>query len=211
MMKQNKTEKIISIVLCLLPIVFGLLIWNKLPEEIPVHFNMGGTADGYSSKAFAIFGLPCILAVLDAFCLFALGNDPKSAGHSKVLSRIMLWFIPALSCILVPMCLMLALGRKINISLFMNLLIGIIFVIIGNYLPKCRQNYTMGIRLPWTLNDENNWNYTHRLGGFIWVIAGFAVILNSFFGSPWILFTVIIAAVLIPVAASYVYYRRHRS
>lgn len=209
-MKASKKEMLISVLLCLLPIVLGLVIWKDLPDKIPTHFDLNNNPNGYSGKGFAVFGLPCFMAVLDALCLFGLSSDPKADRHSKVLDRIMLWFIPALSCVLVPVCLFMALGKSFNISLFCQLLIGVLFIVIGNYLPKCRQNYTMGIKLPWTLNDENNWNYTHRLGGFVWVAAGLLQLLNAVLGKPWMLFVCVFAAMVIPTAASYFYYRRHR-
>lgn len=208
-MKANKKEIIISIVICLLPMVLGFFMWGKLPDMIPTHFGFNNEPNGYSGKLFAVVGLPCILAVIHAACLFFLNRDPKVSGHSKALSAVMLWFIPLLSCILVPMCLFASLGKNINVALFVQILAGIFFIVVGNYLPKCRQNYTMGIRLPWTLKDENNWNYTHRIGGFVMVIAGFLTVLNAFFGSLWILLAIIIAATLIPAAASYIYYRKH--
>jgi len=201
---------VLSVALCLLPIVLGLIMWKELPDMIPTHFGINNEPNGYSSKYFAVFGLPLIMAGLDALCLFGLKSDPKADRHSKVLSKIMLWFIPGLSCVLVPACLFVAMGKKVNIALFSQLLIGIVFIVVGNYLPKCRQNYTMGIKLPWTVNDEDNWNYTHRLGGFVWVAAGFLQIINAFFGKPWLLFVTIFIAMIIPTAASYIYYRKHR-
>ena len=209
MMKASKKEKIISILLCLVPVVLGLIMWNDLPDMLPTHYGLNGEPDGFSSKLFAVVGIPCIMAALDVLYLFVLSSDPKADGHSQALSRIMLWFTPGLSCIVVPMCLFAALGKSVNVALIVQLLLGVLFIVIGNYLPKCRQNYTMGIRVRWTLDDEDNWNYTHRLGGFVYVIAGFVEILNTFFGSPIVMIAVIIAAVIIPLTASYIYYRKH--
>lgn len=209
-MKASKKEMILSVLLCLLPIALGLIMWKQLPDKIPTHFGLNSEPNGYSGKYFAVFGLPLVMAGLDALCLFGLKSDPKADRHSKVLAKIMLWFIPGMSCVLVPVCLFAAMGKKVNIALFAQLFIGITFIVVGNYLPKCRQNYTMGIKLPWTLNDEENWNYTHRLGGFVWVVAGFLQIINAFFGKPWIMFVTLFAAMIIPTAASYIYYRKHR-
>ena len=209
-MKVSKKEMILSVVLCLLPIVLGLVLWNELPDKVPTHFDLNNAPNGYSSTAFAVFGLPCFMAALDALLLFGLKSDPRADKHSKVLDRIMLWFIPALGLLITPMCLFAAMGRKVNIALVIQLLIGALFIVTGNYLPKCRRNYTMGIKLPWTLNDDDNWNYTHRIGGFVWVAAGFLLLIVSFLGNPWLMFGIIFAAVLIPTAASYIYYRTHR-
>ena len=210
-MRASKKEMILSVVLCLLPIVLGLILWEKLPEQVPTHFGLNNEPDGYSSKAFAVFGLPAIMAALDALCLFGLSSDPKADKHSTVLAKMMLYFIPGLSILVCSLCLMIAVGKNINLALIIQLFIGVLFIVVGNYLPKCRQNYTMGIKLPWTLNDEDNWNYTHRLGGFVWVIAGLVQIVNAFIGSPWVFFGVVFAAVLIPTIASYIYYRKHKT
>ena len=210
-MKASKKEMILSVGLCLLPIVLGLILWKKLPEQVPTHFGLNNEPDGYSSKAFAVFGLPAIMAALDALCLFGLKSDPKAEKHSAVLAKMMLYFIPGLSILVCSLCLLIAVGKNINLALIIQLMIGVVFVVVGNYLPKCRQNYTMGIKLPWTLNDEDNWNYTHRLGGFVWVIAGLIQLVNAFIGSPWVFFGVVFAAVLIPTIASYIYYRKHKT
>ena len=210
-MKASKKEMILSVVLCLLPIVLGLVMWKALPERIPTHFDLNSQPDRYSSKAFAVFGLPILVAALDALCLFGLKSDPKADKHSKVLDKIMLWFIPGLCMLVYTLCLLAAVGKNVNIALILQLLIGVLFLIIGNYLPKCRRNYTMGIKLPWTLEDDDNWNYTHRLGGFVWVIAGLVQLVNAFVGRPWVFFVTIAVAVLLPTAASYIYYRRHKT
>ena len=76
--------------------------------------------------------------------------------------------------------------------------IGVLFMIIGNYLPKCKQNYTMGIKLPWTLDDEENWNRTHRFAGFLWVAGGVVIAINAFLKWEWLFLVVVFAMVLIP-------------
>lgn len=210
-MKASKKQMIFSILLCLLPILLGLYLWNDLPAEVPTHFDINNNPNGYSDKAFAVFALPCIMAGLDALCLFGLRTDPKAHKQSKVLAHIMLWFIPALSCVLMPICLFAALGKKIDIALFCQIMFGVLFIVIGNYLPKCRQNYTMGIKLPWTLHDEDNWNYTHRLGGFVWVLGGIAALINAWIGSAIVFFVIIFLMIGIPTVASYCYERRHKS
>ena len=209
-MKASKKEMILSVVLCLLPIVLGLIMWKDLPERVPTHFDLNNQPDGYSSKAFAVFGLPILMAALDALCLFGLKSDPKADKHSKVLVRFMLWFIPGLCILLYSLCLLAAVGKNVNIALIMQLLIGVVFLIAGNYLPKCRRNYTMGIKLPWTLNSEENWNRTHRLAGFLWVIGGAAFILVSLLGvwNGWIFGVILAAMTLIPAVYSYLLYKK---
>jgi uncharacterized membrane protein len=90
----------------------------------------------------------------------------------------------------------------------MPLLVGLMFIIVGNLLPKCRQSYTMGIKLPWTLANEENWNKTHRLGGKTWVIGGIITMATAFIGSFWILLGVLIVMVAVPTIYSYCLYRK---
>jgi len=177
---------------------------------VPTHFDLNSNPNGYSSKTFAVFGLPALMAGLNALCLFGLKSDPKAKKQSKAIGKLMLWFIPLLCCILEPMCLFAALGKQVNVALYSQILIGVLFIFIGNYLPKCRQNYTMGIKIPWTLNDEDNWNYTHRLGGFVWVLGGFLMLINAFIGIAWLTFVIIVVVTMVPTVASYLYYRKHK-
>lgn len=95
----------------------------------------------------------------------------------------------------------------------MLILVGVVFIVVGNYMPKCKQNYTMGIKLPWTLNDEENWNKTHRMAGKLWVITGFLVMLCILAPTSVMVAIFIITlfvAVMIPTVYSYLLYRNKR-
>src|SRR5699024_6732711 len=92
------------------------------------------------------------------------------------------WIIPVVSLIVNGMVFLTALQIEVNVSIAVSALVGIIFIIIGNYLPKLQQNYTAGIKLPWTLNSTENWNRTHRLGGKTFIISGILLILCGFLG-----------------------------
>lgn len=205
-MKRNHT--ILSVMLCLLPIVLGVILWDKLPEQVPVHFNTTGAPDNYAPKALAVFGLPVLIAVIDVIVLFITKKDPKAERHSKIMLYILYWCCPVISNVAMSVTLLIAIGKDIPIGMIIDCLVGLLFVMVGNYLPKCKQNYTIGIKLPWTLDDENNWNYTHRIAGFTWVIGGIGMIFNSFFQIPYIAIVVIVLAAGIPVICSFVYYQR---
>ena len=90
----------------------------------------------------------------------------------------------------------------------MPVFIGVLFVIIGNYLPKCKQNYTIGIKIPWTLDNEENWNKTHRFAGFLWVVCGVAIMFTGFFGGVWVFLPISFAMVLAPIIYSYLLHRK---
>jgi uncharacterized membrane protein len=117
-----------------------------------------------------------------------------------------------LSLVLNSLTYAMALGYDLlNVGMLMSLLFGALFVVIGNYMPKCRQNQNLGIRIPWTLADEGNWNATHRLGGWVWMISGVVLLATAFLGIFWILISVLLIAVIVPTVYSYVYYRKHKT
>ena len=99
-------------------------------------------------------------------------------------------------------------GKSIRMEILVPLLLGVSLVAIGNYLPKCQQNYTIGIKIPWTLNSEENWNRTHRLAGFVWVMGGIIMILSAFWVGIWITIAVSAMMALIPVIYSYALHRK---
>lgn len=181
--KKYKTTIIVTTLITLLPIVFGLIIWEKLPEQIATHWGADGQADGYSGKAFAVFGMPCILAALQLFVSFITLNDPKRRNIHKKPLTLVLWIIPVMSVLMNCMTYAVALGMKVDVGIIVSILIGLLFIILGNYMPKLQQNYTVGIRIPWTLNSTENWNRTHRLGGKMFILGGFLLIITGFLGS----------------------------
>ena len=181
--KKYKITIIITTLSTLLPILFGLIVWNRLPEQIATHWGANGQADGYSGKAFAVFGMPCILAVLQLFVSFITLNDPKRRNIHKKPLTLTFWIIPVMSVIVNGITYAAALGMEIEVGIIISILVGILLIALGNYMPKLQQNYTIGIRVPWTLNSTENWNRTHRLGGKTFILGGFLLIITGFLGS----------------------------
>lgn len=205
---KNNVQTIISTLVCLLPIVLALILYDKLPEQVPIHFGMNGEPDNYASKALAGFVIPCGLAALNLFVHFTMNTDPKRKNANAVIRAVGLWSAPVISLIFVPITLYKGMGHDLPITIISTALIGLLFLIIGNYMPKSRQSYTVGIKLPWTLNNEENWNKTHRFAGFVWVLGGLVVIVNAFIGSAYIIIAVIALLVILPVIYSYRLYRK---
>ena len=208
MMKKHWKTLLITSIVILLPIVAGLVLWNRLPEQIPTHWNAQGAIDGWSSKPFAVFGLPCILLAAQWLCALGTSADPKKANHPQKVVQLVLWIIPALSVALFAITYAVALGKEVRIEVILPVLVGLILAIVGNYMPKCKQNYTIGIKIPWTLHSEENWNKTHRFAGILWVICGIAIVLTGFFGSFWIFSGVVLLMVLAPLLYSYLLHRK---
>ena len=208
MIKKNLKTLIITSIVILLPILAGLLLWNQLPEQMPSHWNAAGEVDGWSSKPFAVFGMPLLLLVFQWICAFGTGADPKKANHPEKILHLVLWIIPVISVLLHAMVYAVALGNQVRVEMVMPVFIGLVLAIAGNYLPKCKQNYTIGIKIPWTLNSEENWNRTHRFAGRLWLVCGIAIMLTGFFGGFYIFFGVALLMALAPMAYSYILHRK---
>ena len=208
MIKENKKKLIITSIIILVPIIIGLILWNKLPDKLPTHWNAAGEVDGWSSKAFLVFGMPLILLAVQWLCMLGTAADPKKQAHSEKVIYLILWIIPILSVALNVISYLAALGKPVRVEIVMPVIIGLVFTIVGNYLPKCKQNYTIGIKIPYTLNSEENWNKTHRFAGWLWTVCGIVIMLTGFFSSFWILFGAMFVMVIAPVIYSYILYRK---
>ncbi len=203
---RHKKTLIISSILILLPVIFGVAMWDRLPDPMPTHFNAEGTADGYSSKAFAVFGLPLFILACQWLCMLGSGADPKRRNINPKVLGLILWVCPAISLLGEAGMYAYALGYELNMSRLMLPLVALVFIVIGNYLPKCRQSYTMGIKLPWTLADEDNWNKTHRMAGPLWMGCGLVMLVCAFLPgtvSIWLLFPPIMIAGFVPTIYSF--------
>lgn len=209
-MNTEKRTAVLTTVICLLPILAGLALYSRLPEQVPTHFDFSGNPNGWSSRPFAVFGLPCLMAALNMFLHISLLRDPKRANMSAALKTISRWVIPALSVLSCGLILTAAMGYPSHVETVIPLLVGILFLLVGNYLPKTKQSYTMGIRLPWTLESEENWNRTHRLAGFLWVAAGALFILVTLLHlwNRWLLTLLLLAVIFVPVLYSYALHRK---
>ncbi len=205
MLKTNKRTLILTSLLTLLPLGIGLYAWNQLPDPMATHFDIHGMANGYSSKLFAIFFLPLFLLGIQWFCIFITSADPRKQNISSKIFTLILWIIPIISLITGLSVYAYNLGYSIPIEISSEILIGLLLLILGNYLPKTKQNYTIGIKLPWTLDNEENWNRTHRLAGFVWVMGGIVILISALlhFHSFYFLFAVLILTIIIPCVYSY--------
>lgn len=190
--------------------IYALIIFENLPPQIPIHFDAAGNADSYLPKAVASFGLPLLMAVINVYTHFRLNEDPKVEKASSAIKQAAKWAVPVVSLIFVPFSLLKAMGATLPIPMVAMNLAGIVIVICGNYLPKCKQNYTVGIRSPWTLDSETNWNKTHRFAGFLWVIGGLIILVNAFF-SIWPVNAAVIGLLVItPFVYSYLEYKKEK-
>ena len=213
MIKKNKITIIFANILTLLPIVSGVILWNRLPASLPIHWNLAGEADSYGSKAFFVFGLPLIMLALLWVCIILTSLDKESKKQNPKAVSAMLLIIPLLSCCLSGLTYGAVLYESTFPIYFINLILGGMFIIIGNYLPKCKQSKTMGIKIKWTLESEENWQATHRFGGIVWFFCGAALVLTILLPeklSMAAMFVLLLVAALCPTVYSYCFYRKQK-
>ncbi len=213
MLKKNKFKIILSSVVILLPILFGCIMWNQLPDTMTTHWGADGNADGLSKKPLAVFGLPVILLALHLLGLLFTAKDEKQKGQNKKALNIIFWIVPLISLFANGMVYAIAFGKTFDITLLVPVLLGIMFVFIGNYLPKIKQNRTLGIKVRWAMDNAENWNKTHRLGGKVWVISGLMMLFSVFLPKEAVVpvaVGAILLATILPIVYSYCIYKKHR-
>ncbi|MBE5955677.1 MAG: DUF1648 domain-containing protein [Lachnospiraceae bacterium] len=214
MLKENKRKLIISSILILLPMFVGFLMWDQLPDVMVRHWGLEGTADGYSPKLFTVTVPFLFLLFTHWFCLYFTMKDHGNKNQNKKVTGMLYWVMPIISIFVGGLLYSAALGMDVNPGLYTIPYTGILFIFIGNYLPKCKQNSTIGIKITWTLKNEENWNATHRFGGKVWVAGGFLLLLTMFMPralSLFLFFAGIFLLVAVPVFYSYRYYRKQKS
>ena len=214
MIKTHWRKLLLASLVILLPIAAGLVLWHELPVSIATHWGTSNEANGFSSKAFAVFGLPLILLAAFWLCVWGSAADPKNKGQNAKAFGVIIWLMPLLSCFVNGTIYAVALGVEPNISMMISLLFGVMFMMIGNYMPKCKQNFTLGIKIRPTLESEENWNATHRLAGKVWFFGGLAILACVFLPERIafaVVMTVTALLVAVPVVYSYVYRRRQRA
>jgi len=171
MLKQHKKTIILTSLLTLLPMPVGLLLWNRFPETMAIHWGITGEADGYASPGFAVLGLPLIMLAVQWLCIFFTARDKGNQGRNQKMLRLVLWIIPIISNLSLLGLYAFALDVEFSPVVWTVVPMGLLFAIIGNYMPKTRMNSTMGIKVPWTYSSEANWNATHRFAGKVWSSA----------------------------------------
>lgn len=198
MRKQHKRLWLLTAVLTLGPILAGLLLWNRLPDTMVTHWGADGVADGWSGKNFAVFVLPLILLAVHCLCLLITIKDKGNQDQSKKALAMVFWIMPVTSWFSCGTVYFAAMGKGPELINLVPAFMGLVFAIMGNYMPKVKQNRTLGVKIPWTLANEENWNKTHRYCGRIWVIGGLILLFCVFLPDLWM---VPVMAVVLPVMA----------
>ena len=213
MIKNHKWKAIISSVVILLPMLFGLLVWEQLPSTMISHWGGDGVADGTAPKTFMVFGLPLIMLALQWLMLLLTAFLDKKPQSNKI-TKIYYGIIPVASLVVNFSVYSVALDKEWNLFVLIPVFVGVMFAFIGNYLPKTTRNRTMGIKLRWTMGNDENWNKTHRLGGKIWFWGGLVIIATAllpFKVTVAAMIAMILVSTIVPTVYSYSIYRKHKA
>ncbi len=205
-----------SYLLIALSVIFGVVAYPYLPDQMPMHWNINGEVDEYWNKQYAVFFPPLLMIVLMALFIYMPRIDPKKENYKKFSSSYLIFITIMNAFFLLLQCVTIgySLGLNIDISLAVNLGIGLLFIVLGNYLPRIKHNYFFGIRTPWTLANEKTWRKTHQLSGKLFVVAGLLLVAISFLPGVYKftgMLVVVLTTVLISTIASYVYFNRYKN
>ncbi|MBN2656766.1 MAG: SdpI family protein [Spirochaetales bacterium] len=200
-MKINK----LILALIVLSLAGTAAVYGNLPDKIALHFNISGEVDRWGGRASVWLTTAIPLAVY-LLMAYVPRIDPRKDSYEKhmrgftILANTITLFLIGLNWFMI----LYSMGYNLSIQIFVLSGIGILFIVIGNYLPNARQNYTFGIRTPWTLADEISWTRTHRAGGIGFVITGFIALAAAWLpGVP--AFIIFFTALVVLIAGLFAY------
>ncbi len=211
MIKKYKLSLILGSVVTLLPMAIGLILWDRLPDTIPIHWGISGNADAVAGPWVVVLLLPLLLLAMQWFCVWITFRDPRTREQNPKALQLALWCVPISSIFSSSIIYVGALGNGLSLFRLIPILIGTLFIIVGNYMPKITPNSHLGIKTPWTFHSEENWRATHRFCGKLWVICGFVAFLGTFLPEKRFPLAMLIPLVLLVIPSflyPYLYYRK---
>lgn len=200
------------LMLIILGFALGAYFYPTLPDRVPIHWNASGEINGYGSKLFGAFGLPSINLGTYLMYLALPYIDPKKKNYANFQStyQFLKYLLIVFFLGLEVMTLLIATGVVVNRPVFIQIMISLLFILLGNVMGRVKHNYFIGIKTPWTLANEGVWRKTHRLAAPLWVIGGIVNILLNFIGINLngLGFVIIIAVIsIVPIVYSYFAYQ----
>lgn len=177
MENKNKNILILTVSICLLPMILGIVLYNKLPEQMPIHFTINDVPDNYAPKNFALFGIPLIMAIVQAICIIFTTKVNKLKNNEKPrIVKIMEWFIPIITVLVYIIMIEVPLGSDVYVGKNVCLILGISFMIIGNYMPKMSYEVGKNIIHP-TPKSEKSFRKMIKLFGYSFMAMGMILLL----------------------------------
>ena len=206
----------LGFILVILTLIFSAVVFNRLPAEVPTHFNVRGEADDWTGRTVAAFMMPAFMLLMYGMFHLLPRISPRRANMDRFGDT--WWLIANLTvafiCAMHVLVLGRALGWPIDIPSAVLLGVGLMFMVIGNVLPRTRSNWWMGIRTPWTMESETVWRATHRLAGKTFMLGGAITVIAAMLPErmrPWVAMVALGIGGFIPVIFSYVYWRREKA
>lgn len=203
-------DNVLGLLLTVCAFLVSAAMYSRMPESVPTHWNLHGVADDFMPKPWGPFVLPLTMAgvlVLFAMLRFVSPKEAPVERFGRVYS-IITGAVLAFLFVLTVVAGLAAMGTAVNVTKIVMLAVGVLFVVMGNFMGKVTRNYFVGIRTPWTLANEEVWFRTHRLGGKVFVVAGLAIVLSVLLDQVVLAVPLLLAASAIPVVYSYAVYRR---
>ena len=196
MRKINIKSLIITSIVCLLPIICGLMFYNELPESIAIHWGINNNPNGYFSKPAFVFGMPIMMLVLQVFSCIVSDLSDKNPEANKKAVTVYKWIIPIITVVLYIVTMAVSLRNDLDIRKIVMILLGILFIISGNYMPKVRSNYYMDSKIFWVKNrDEKLVNKAVKISAYGLIIFGILFILSILF-KPVVSVAILVAMIL---------------
>lgn len=209
MMKKKIDWKILIItsLICLIPIIFGVILYDQLPEQMAVHFGVNNEPNSFAPKEFALFGIPLLMFILQVFCCISSDFMEEKKQNKKYIT-IYKWIIPIIEMVVYLTMLAYGAGIKLDMRMIVCITLGIVFTLIGNYMPKTEPN-----KLQMNYIRADFWKKIKRPAGYFFVIIGLAFIISAFLNSmvSFILMIIlIICAVLTTTYSLYLFYKNRK-
>lgn len=204
-----------GLVIAALAVAISIWAYPSLPPRVATHWDLRGTPDGFSSRAWAVALIPIVIIAMTALFNVLPKLDPRRENYAKFLSSYWLIANAVIVFILVAHGLIITtgLGYSVKIDRLMPLGVGLLFVFLGNYLTRVEPNWFIGVRTPWTLSSDTVWRKTHRTAGWLMVLGGLVLASGAFLPGamllPLFIVTIVVVAV-IPIVQSYVLWKRER-
>jgi uncharacterized membrane protein len=201
----------ISLVVLAAMVALALWFYPSLPDPVPTHWNLNGEVDGWTAKPWGVWLWPAMMMPLFGLFIAIPVISPKGFRLDKArrVYDIVIFVVMAFMLVIQLVSYLNAQGRGPDITTIMPGLIGFLFIVLGNYMGKFPKNFFVGIRTPWTLASDEVWNRTHRLGGWMFMVAGGVMLISAFTGLSWVvLATVIGLAAFVPMIYSLVLYKK---
>jgi len=211
---STRTTAFVVLLMLVVGTVAGLLLWNRLPDQMASHWDINDQVNGYMSKTWGVFLMPLIVLGMSVLFLLIPNIDPLKANIAKFRETFNLFIVLIVAFMLYVHGLTLAwsLGyTNFKMSTSMLPAMGLLFIFIGFLLRKAKRNFFIGIRTPWTLSSDTVWDKTHQLGAVLFMASGVLAFIGGVLGGMtafWFLFVPLMGSTLFLLIYSYVLYQR---